>query len=146
MLAEALNREGVKQFIGLETNEALEVIAYNKVRLTQVLDDLYGPISPGTGKRSITKRRVPETRQLTVYAKVLASEKARSSLHSGKELSEAAIYVDTKAESLARLEKLVSQLKLLVNKAAPASPKSRRLREAVHELEQAVKEFVGQDA
>ncbi|TAK67885.1 MAG: hypothetical protein EPO19_09975 [Betaproteobacteria bacterium] len=146
VLAEALSRTGVKEYIDLETNDALEITAYSKAKLTRVLEDLYGPTSPDGNRRIAAKRRVAETRQLSVYAKVLASEKAREVLHSGKELSEAAIYVDTKAESLERLEKLVRQLKLLINKVAPSSAKARRLRDAVHELEQAVEAFVEQNA
>lgn len=146
VLAEALNRAGVKEYIELETDDALEITEYSKTKLAQVLDDLYGPVSPETGKRIAAKRKVAETRQLSLYAKILATEKACDELHGGKELSEAAIYVDTKEESLARLEKLVSQLKLLVNKIVPASKKGAKLRDAVHELEQAVKAFVRQDA
>ena len=134
VLAEALNRAGVKQYIDLETNEALEITAYSKAKLAHVLDDLYGPASADGKKRIASKRKVPETRLLSLYAKVLESDKAREALHSGKELSEAAIYVDTKAESLARLERLVSQLKLLIQKIAPASAKGKRLRESIHEL------------
>lgn len=146
VLAEALGRTGVKEYIDLETNDALEINAYSKTKLARVLDDLYGPTSPDTKKRINSQRKVAETRHLSLYGKVLASEKARDALHSGKELSEAAIYVDTRAESLERLEKLVSQLKLLVQKIAPASSKGKRLRESIHELEQAVKAFVDQNA
>lgn len=146
VLAEALNRAGVKEYVELETNDALEITDYSKAKLSQVLDDLYGPASPDTKKRIAANRKVAETRHLSLYAKVLGSDKARSALHSGKELGEAAIYVDTKEESLDRLERLVSQLKLLVQKIAPASRKGTALRDAVHGLEQAVKAFVKQDA
>jgi len=146
VLAEALNRAGVKEYVELETDDALEITEYSKTKFSQVLDDLYGPVSPDTKKRIAARRKVAETRHLSVYAKVLASEKARNALHSGKDLSEAAIYVDTKEESLARLERLVSQLKVLVQKIAPASSKGTALRKAVNELEQAVKAFVQQDA
>jgi hypothetical protein len=146
VLAEALNRAGVKEYIDLETNDALEITSYSKPKLAQVLDDLYGPISPDGTKRIAQKRKVAETRSLSVYAKVLGTEKARDALHHGKDLSEAAIYVDSKEESLARLKKLVRQLKLLVQKISPASAKGQRLRESVRELEKSVEEFVGQDA
>lgn len=140
VLAEALNRAGVKQYIELQTNDALKIESYNKTKLSRVLDDLYGPAEKK--KRIASKRKVAETRHLSLYAKVLQSEKARDALHSGKELSEAAIYVDTKEESLDRLQQLVSQLKLLVQKMAPPSSKGRGLRDAIHNLEQAVKAFV----
>lgn len=143
VLAEALNRAGVKDYIGLESNDALEITDYNKTKLNQVLDDLYGPVVDK--KRVAAKRKVAETRNLSLYAKVLASEKAREALHDGKDLSEAAIYVDTKEESLVRLERLVSQLKLLVHKVAPASAKGKDMRDAVHDLEEAVKEFIRQN-
>jgi hypothetical protein len=143
VLAEALNRAGVKDYLELETNDALEVMDYNKLRLTQVLDDLYGPVSPDTRKRIAARRKVAETRHLSLYASVLASEKARSALHGGKELGEAAIYVDTKEQSLERLVRLVAQLKQVVQKIA-ASAKGKALRQAVYDLEEEVKAFVQQ--
>lgn len=142
VLAEALNRAGVKEYIELESNDALDITAYNKTKLGRVLDDLYGPTEGN--KRVPSNRKVAETRNLSLYAKVLQTEKAREALHNGKELSEAAIYVDTKEESIDRLQKLVSQLKLLVQKISPASAKGKRLRESVYELEQAVKAFIEQ--
>jgi hypothetical protein len=144
VLAEALNRAGVKDYIELKTNEALEVTGFSKPKLARVLDDLYGP--PSSNGRVSAKRKVADTRHLSLYAKVLQTERARDALHVGKDLAEAAIYVDSKEQSLDRLEKLVQQLKLLVKKIVPSPAKGKRLREAVSELEKAAAEFVRRDA
>jgi hypothetical protein len=141
VLAEALNRAGVKEYLELETDDALEVTGYNRLRLTQVLEDLYGPMAPGTKKRIAAKRKVAETRHLSLYASVLGSERARTALHHGKDLAEAAIYVDTKEQSLERLQKLVAQLRQVVNKVASSS-KGKDLRQAVNKLEEEVKAFI----
>jgi ParB-like chromosome segregation protein Spo0J len=147
VLAEALNRAGIKEYMDLEVDNELKITSYSNSKLGHVLDDLYGPLAPGGKKRVAADRKVAETRNLSLYAKVLKSEKARSVLHDdSKELAEAAIYVDTREESLARLQKLVIQLKVLVNKIAPASKKAADLRQAISKLERAVKAFVQQDA
>jgi hypothetical protein len=145
VLAEALNRAGVKAYVELETDDSLAVVSYSKPKLDQILADLYGPLDPKTKKRIGADRKVADTRQLSLYAKVLSSEKARSVLHGGKDLAEATIYVDTQAESLERLQKLTDQLKVLVSKVAPSSSKKgAALREAVKSLDQSVKDFTKQ--
>lgn len=140
MLAEALNRSGVKWFLELDVaSDTLEVKSYNKKAFAKVLDDLYGPKAPESAKRSVEKRKVADTRQLSIYSKVLESDKARAVLHSGKDLSEAAIYVDTKDESIARLKKLLSEIRVLINKIYPSTSKDKTaLKEALVALDDAV--------
>lgn len=140
MLAEALNRSGVKSFLQLDvSSETLQVVGYDKKAFERVLDDLYGPKLSGSKKRAVEKRKVADTRQLSLYSKVMETEKARSILHGGKDLEEAAIYVDSKEQSIARLKRLTKEINVLINKIYPSSSKSKAaLKDALSAFEKAV--------
>jgi hypothetical protein len=145
VLAEALGRSGVKDFLQLDADpKTLQIVSYHKDHLPVLLDDLYGPRLPGTGLRDSRKRKVRDTRELSLYANILASEKARNALHAGKDLEEAAIYIGTEEQSHTRLVKMLKALRLLVSKLAPSSKRdaeTNALREAFRNLETAVKAF-----
>lgn len=146
MLAEALGRSGVKSFLELEVDpKTLTIKSYNKENLALVLNDLYGPKTSRKSVRDSTARKVHETRDLSLYSSVLASEKARSVLHSGKDLEDAAIYTGTREQSLTLLDKRVRALKLLLVKVAPNNPRDpsvAALHEKYKQFEVAVKEFL----
>ncbi len=150
VLAEALSRSGVKDFLELEIDvKTLDVLSYDKKNLSLILDDLYGPRLSGSENRDSKKRKVQDTRDLSVYAGILGSEKARTALRTGQDLDEAAIYVGTNEQSLARLMKMLKALKLLISKLAPSARRDSEasgLREAVRNLETAAKAFEKKDA
>jgi hypothetical protein len=150
VLAEALQRAGVKAFLQLEVDaNTLEVRSYNKRNLLQLLDDLYGSRTPGTGRRDPASRKVKDTRDLSIFSKIISSDKARMSLQAGKSLEEAAIYVDTREQSLKRLATITEEMSLLVHKLAGRSSKETEaltLHEAFKRLESAVKVFIKKHA
>jgi hypothetical protein len=150
VLGEALGRTGVRQFLQLDVDpNTLEVRSYDKRSLSQLLEDLYGVKISGTKRRDPVNRKVKDTRDLSLYSKVLSSERARSCLHSGKGLTEAAIYVDTREESLNRLAKITKEMSLLVRKLIAQDskkPEVLTLNEAFKRLDEAVKLFLKKHA
>ena len=149
VLGEALNRAGVKKFVQLDVNpDNLEINSYNKANFKLVLDDLYGPREASHKQRDVNARKVYDTRDLSTYAKALSSEKAASVLHAGKSLGEAAIYVDTREESLKRLSKLVREMGLLLRKltSQQRGPAAVQVQEAYKEFDSAVRAFLKKNA
>jgi hypothetical protein len=149
MLAEALQREGVKKFIQLDVDSKnLSIAGFDKTKLGLVLDDLYGPRASAKAPRATAKRRVSDTRNLSIYSNILLSSKATKVLHGGKSLDEAAIYVDTKEQSLAKLGKSTRSLGLLIRKVvtSPHSPEGSKVLVTYKALDGAVKEFVKNNA
>lgn len=149
VLGEALQRSGVKKFLQLEVNsDTMEVVSYQKTNLKLLLDDLYGPREASVKQRDVSAKKVHDTRDLSTYASVLSSEKATSVLHSGRGLSEAAIYVDTREQSQTRLKKIVKELGVLLRKLMPPGKVAEAV--AVHrafkELEAAVKAYLKKHA
>jgi len=150
VLAEALQRAGVKSFVQLDVDaNTLEVNSFNKRNLVHLLDDLYGSRTTGTTRRDAASRKVKDTRDLSLFAKVISSDKARLHLHSGESLEEAAIYVDTRDQSLKRLATITKELSLLVGKILTRGSKETEdlaLQEAVKRLDGAVKGFLRKHA
>ncbi len=150
VLAEALQRAGVKAFIQLDVDATtLEVRSYNKRNLLQLLDDLYGSRTPGSRRRDPANRKVKDTRDLSLFAKVVSSEKARLHLHAGESLEEAGIYVDTREQSLKRLGTITKEMSRLVRKILAHGSKENEalaLQEAFKRLDSAVKVFLKKHA
>ena len=149
VLGEALQRAGVKKFLQLdvETN-SLEILGYNKGNLKLLLDDLYGPREASVKQRDVSAKKVHDTRDLSTYASVLSSDKAASVLHSGKGLTEAAIYVDTTEQSQTRLSKIVKELNLLIRKLMQQekTPEAISVHQAYKELDSAIKAYLKKHA
>ena len=117
MLAEALQRAGVKKFLQLDVDpKTLDILSYDKGKSKLILDDLYGARGSSVRQQDTIAKKVHDTRDLSTYASVLSSEKASTVLHSGKGLTEAAIYVDTREQSQSRLSKIVKELGVLIRK------------------------------
>ena len=150
VLAEALQRAGVKAFVQLDVDpNNLEILSYSKQNLLQLLDDLYGNHKAGTNRRDPTTRRVKDTRDLSEYARVISSDKARLHLHRGKSIEEAAIYVDTREQSIRRLVKITEEMSLLVPKLVAGHSKESEaaaLQQSFKQLESAVKAFLKKHA
>jgi len=149
VLAEALSRSGVQKFLQLQVNPTtLAIIDCDKSKLRQLLDDLYGNSGQAKGHKLASERKVKDTRDLSTYASVLSSDKAASVLHAGKSLQEAAIYVDTREESLGRLTKISREIGLLIGKLVPgdSSREAATLQSAHKELNNAVKAYVKKNA
>jgi len=150
VLAEALGRSGVKDFLQLDVDpKTLQISSYHKEHLSVLLDDLYGPRSAATGSRDSKRRKIQDTRELSLYANILASEKARNALRGGKDLDEAAIYLGTDEQSLARLMKMLKALKLLISKLTTPAKRDAQvsaLRAAFRKLEAVARAFQKKNA
>ncbi len=118
MLAEALGRSGIAEFIKLEVAlDTLAVKSYNRDNFNQLLADLYGPLNRA-GQRDADSRIVEDTRDLSRLGKVLLSEKAAKALHSGKNLEAAELLLDSKEQSVRRMAESTKRLAPVVAKAA----------------------------
>lgn len=149
VLAEALSRTGVKNFLQLDVNaKTLQILGYDKANLKVLLDDLYGPRVASTRLRNTAEKKVRETRELSTYASVLSSEKASAVLHGGKSLREAEIYVDTREESRNKLSKVVGELGLLIQKVMEKdkSTEAGAVLQAFKELNSTVKTYLKKHA
>jgi vacuolar-type H+-ATPase subunit I/STV1 len=149
VLAEALSRTGVKNFLQLDVDpNNLQILGYDKANLKVLLDDLYGPRVASTKQRNTADKKVQDTRELSRYASVLSSEKASVVLHGGKSLREAEIYVDTREESRNKLSKVVSELGLLIQKVLEKdkTPEANTVLQSFKELNAAVKAYLKKNA
>jgi hypothetical protein len=149
VLAEALGRAGVKKFLQLDVDsDTLEILGYNKANLKLVIDDLYGPRGATVRQGDASVKKVHDTRDLSTYASVLSSDKAAAVLHNGKGLTEAAIYVDTREQSQARLSKLVKELGVLIRKLMQQQKTAEAVavQQNFRELESAVRAYLKKNA
>jgi len=130
VLAEALGRSGVKDFLQLDVDpKTLQISSYHK--------------------EHSKRRKIQDTRELSLYANILASEKARNALRGGKDLDEAAIYLGTDEQSLARLMKMLKALKLLISKLTTPAKRDAQvsaLRAAFRKLEAVARAFQKKNA
>jgi hypothetical protein len=144
VLAEAINRAGIKEFIELDVDPAtLQVLSFNKANLEELLAMLYGPTA-SDGTRDSSKKIIEETRDLTKLAKVLSSKPAAAALRRKKDLEEAVLYLeDDKSGLVQKLEKEVSQVRVLVTRLKPdkALAEYDMLKKVTTDLEKAVKQF-----
>ena len=143
VLGEALSRTGIKQYLQLEVDsKTLEIISYDKNNLGLLLNDLYGPICGN--ERNTAAKVVHDTRELKRLARVLSSENASASLHSGHSLDESEILVDSREESIARLGKVSKELGTLLKKLLKGvqSPQRSALSLAYKQFDAAARAFV----
>jgi hypothetical protein len=147
VLAEALGRAGIKNFLRLEVDpDNLAIINYDKKRLSLLLNYLYGS-KKTTGERESGQKVVADTRDLSRLGKVLSSEKATAILKTGKSLEQAEIFVDTREESLKRLTKVVKDMGALLKKLTSGSKNTEtsHMTQAYKNFESAVKAFVNME-
>jgi hypothetical protein len=146
VLAEALSRSGIKNFLQLEVGESLAVVSYNKKRFTLLLNCIYGPKKP-TGERDAAARILSDTRDLSRLGRILDSKKAASVLFASKSIEEAEIYVDTREESLRRLAKMTKDIAVLLQKltAGSANLEIKRLKILHKQFDAAVKDFISRE-
>jgi hypothetical protein len=108
-LAESFGRAKIKAYIELDVDRrAMRIKTFSPVKLRYLTQFLYGK-----------KRRVTDTRQLSALGRVLGSKEAARRLERGATLDEAALYIESKQETLGHL---VSQLEKLLHKINLLSP------------------------
>jgi hypothetical protein len=108
-LAESFGRARIKAYIQLDVDRrAMRIKTFDPVKLRYLTQFLYGK-----------KRSVTDTRQLSALSRVLGSQEAARRLERGATLEEAALYVESKQETLGHL---VSQIEKLLQKIRVLSP------------------------
>ncbi len=129
VLAEALTRTGTKQFISLNINpDTYDVVSVNKSRFLELLEFLYG--KKVKQARDPATKVVSETREVKLLAKVLVSDKAYKVLAKSRNLEDAAILVDTRAEGMGRLHRLAKSAPIIAKQVTEGSksPEAEDLR------------------
>jgi hypothetical protein len=145
ILAEALQRTGIRKFLQLDVDpKTLEILSFDKRNLSALLNDLYGPKKARGKDRDTSAKVVYDTRDLSRLAHVLESDKATATLHSGASLDEAEILVDTREESVKRLAKVTKEIGAILKKLKEAKKEKEitNLAAAYKQFEIAVKAFV----
>jgi len=120
VLGEALNRGGIKEYLGLEIDpESLRILDFDRKKLRNLLEFLYGV--PKDGKRD--NRRISETREISQLARVLAAPAAAAVLERGKSLEEAQLFIRSPQENRDGLRKAVQDLNALIKRLMSKTPK-----------------------
>jgi len=149
VLAEALQRTGIKKFLQLDVDpKTLEIRSFDKKNLGALLNDLYGPKKAGGKARDTSAKVVHDTRDLSQLARILESDTATATLHSGASLDEAEILVDTREESLKRLTKVTKEIAAILKKlkSAKKAKETANLAATYKQFEIAVKAFLAKNA
>lgn len=139
VLGEALNRGGIKEYIGLDVDsKSLRIKEFDKKKLKNLLSYIYG--IPEDGKR------IRETRDVSLLGRVLESKAAAAELERGRSLLEASLFIESTEESVKRLKRLTSELRLLLKKVLAKQPKYRSAVDPVIKrfnlFDKAAKEFI----
>jgi hypothetical protein len=109
-LGEGLNRSGIKDYISLNVDkDTLSVKAVDKSKLERLFKFIYG--SPDKARKD---RVIDDTRQLSQLGKVLASAQASAALEKGRTLEEASVLIESADETVKRLKRLVSELRVVM--------------------------------
>lgn len=141
ILGEGLSRSGIKDYVELDIDaDSLQVRGFNQDKLKNLLQFIYGPKEKG----KVSERRIRETRDLGTLSKVLQSKRAAGALEGGLSLDEAALFIETTSESMARLERVVRDLRLLLTGVLKRGHKSgvSRVLEQFDLFDKTVKEFI----
>jgi hypothetical protein len=113
--AEAMNRADIKEYIKLETDsKTTEIKGYDPKKLKFLLGFLYGIEG--------IEKRITETRQIGVLAKILGSKKASETLERGASLEEAQLYVQAREKTSADLADKLENLLKRIYKLRPKQP------------------------
>ena len=124
VFGEGLSRTGIREYIKLDVDrQTLRVHGFDRQRLKNLLEFIYGASQDG----KLVRKRINETRDLSLLSKVLESRKATVELEKGRTVSEASLFIESREESLQRLKRLIKELKLLLNQVLAKQPDSKRV-------------------
>lgn len=142
VLGEGLSRSGIKEYIELDVdNGSLKIQGYNEKKLKNLLHFIYG-VPEGA---KFVNRRIRETRELSTLGRVLQIKRAAAVLERDGLLEEAALYIESPEESLGRLRRLVSELKVLLKGVLARSRSQYGAKEILarfETFERSVKKFI----
>jgi hypothetical protein len=146
LLGEALTRSGVKKFVDLDVNrKTVQVNEVNPKKVSHLLDFLYGKYNKSKGTRDPSTARISDTRQLKDLARALGSKSASAALEQGQDLQLALMFVETKEESIKRLKRLLSELRVLFKDGLALDrrvPDEKRVLDSFREFDGAAKNYL----
>lgn len=117
---EAINRPAIKEYLRLDMDQrALQVRSYDRRKLKFLLGFLYGVGG--------IERRITETRQIGILARVLGSRRASHVLERGSSLEEAQLYVQPKHKTAGELANKLENLLKRIFKLRPNRPELGRI-------------------
>jgi ParB-like nuclease domain len=123
-LAESFGRAKIKAYIQLDVDRrAMRIKMYNSAKLRHLTMFLYG-----------SKRRVTDTRQLSALSRVLGSQEAARRLERGATLDEAALYVESKQDTLGHLVRQIEKLFQKIKMLSPGKEDSAKILKVMDEL------------
>jgi len=140
VLGEGLSRTGIKEYIQLDVDsDSLKLESFNEKKLKNLLHFIYG--IPEDGK--LINRLIRETRDISLLSRVLQLKRATSAIEKGRPLEEAALFLESREESINRLSRLVKDLTLLLKGVlAKTHSENRTILSKFNAFEQAVKQFI----
>lgn len=123
-LAESFGRKSIRAYIQLDVDRrSLRIKTFHPVKLRYLAGFLYG-----------SKRRVTDTRQLSALSRVLGSAEAAKKLEGGATLDEAALYVESKQETIGHLLKQLEKLFDKIRMLSPGKEDSARILNVTEEF------------
>jgi hypothetical protein len=123
-LAESFGRTKIKAYIQLDVDrQAMRIKTFDRVKLRYLTQFLYGE-----------RRRVTDTRQLSALSRVLGSPEAARRLERGAPLEEAALYVDSKRETITHLVRQLERLFQKIEMLSPGKEDSAKILKVMEEL------------
>jgi hypothetical protein len=123
-LAESFGRAKIKAYIQLDVDRrAMRIKRFNPVKLRHLTKFLYGK-----------NRRVTDTRQLSALGRVLGSQEAARRLEAGVTLEEAALYVESKQDTLGHLVRQLERLFQKIKMLAPGETDSAKILKVLEEM------------
>jgi hypothetical protein len=140
VLGEGLSRTGIKEYIQLDVDsDVLKIKSFDEKKLKNLFRFIYGV--PEDGK--LTNRLIRETRDISILSRVLHSKRAASAIERGRPLEEAALFLESREETISRLSRLVKDLTLLLRSVLTKSQSGNKiLLNRFYAFEQAVKQFI----
>ena len=146
VLGEALSRSGIKSYLQLEIDRnTFEIVSVSETKLKHLLNFLYGKRDAKKKSRDPESAAIRDTRQLSALSRVLNDSRASAALEKGSSLEDAELFVESKAESLDRLLKLVAQLRRLLREVfrlRATSSEGKAVLNRFAEFETSAKAFV----
>lgn len=146
LLGEALSRSGIKKYVELDVDRKTIQINYvHAKKLAHLLDFLYGRVDKQKKSRDPSTASISDTRQLSLLAKSLNSDKASAALEDGSELQLALMFVESKEESVGRLMHLLDDMSALLKDAFKLSSRKadeKAVLAAFKQLETTVKQYL----
>jgi hypothetical protein len=128
-LAESFGRKRIKVYIQLDVDRrGMRIKYFDPTKLRYLAQFLYG-----------SKRRVTDTRQLSALSRVLGSPDAARKLEKGASLDEAALYVESKQETIGHLLRQLEKLFEKISMLSPGKEDSAKIISVIEEFSRKLK-------